>query len=389
MTTTNTVSKFNALEAALNVEVLERPRENHAALVAILARKHFFMIGPPGTAKSYLLRRLVARIDFGDTDEAYFQWLLTKYTTPEEVFGPPSLAELEKGNYVRNTQMKLPNAKVAFLDELFKANSSILNSLLTIMNERLFFNGGITQDVGLSTIFGASNEMPEDEGLHALWDRLHFRFEVKPLQNSSSFITMLSTQVDPNPEKLLTWEDIEAAQAEVQNIKIPTDVFDAIKTLRDNLKATGVEPTERRFAESLDIARAEAYLNGRDTVEVDDLRILRNVMWSRLEDQREVERVCIALGNPIDKEAHELLERVEQLEADLKKAIAESDNPKAVAKQAVEIHSKLHKAKSKVEDLEKRAAAAGRTSETLDALNVKFVEVAKSLMKDGFGMEEA
>lgn len=385
--TLTAVDKLVKIENDLNVDVLERQREIHAAIVALLSRKHFFMIGPPGVAKSFLVRRLIDRIDFGTDDSAYFQWLLTKYTTPEEVFGPPSLAELEKGNYKRNTEQKLPRAHVAFLDEIFKANSSILNALLTIMNERLFFNNGDQETVDLSSIFGASNEMPEDEGLHALWDRLHFRFYVQPVQESGNFVRMLSTHRDPNPEKRITWAEVKQAQTEVEKVELPTDVIDALRTLRDNLKKEGVEPTERRFVESLDIIRAEAYLAGRTIADLDDLRSLRHVMWSRLEDQRTVERTVLELGNPIDKEAHELLERVEGLDQALTEAISTADNPKAVAKRAVEIHAKLHKSKSKLDDLQKRAKEAGRESDTLNDLNRKFTAVAKRLMKDGFAMD--
>lgn len=385
--TLTAVDKLVKIENDLNVDVLERQREIHAAIVALLSRKHFFMIGPPGVAKSFLVRRLIDRIDFGSDESAYFQWLLTKYTTPEEVFGPPSLAELEKGNYKRNTEQKLPRAHVAFLDEIFKANSSILNALLTIMNERLFFNNGDQETVDLSSIFGASNEMPEDEGLHALWDRLHFRFYVQPVQESGNFVRMLSTHRDPNPEKRITWAEVKQVQTEVEKVELPTDVIDALRTLRDNLKKEGVEPTERRFVESLDIIRAEAYLAGRTVADLDDLRSLRHVMWSRLEDQRTVERTVLELGNPVDKEAHELLERVEGLDQALTEAIANADGPKAVAKQAVEIHAKLHKSKSKLDDLQKRAKEAGRESDTLNDLNRKFTAVAKRLMKDGFAMD--
>jgi MoxR-like ATPase len=379
--------KFASLEGALNIDVLERGREIHCASNALVSRRHFFMLGPPGTAKSYLVRRLVHRIDFGEDPNHYFQWLLTKYTTPEEIFGPPLLTELKKGNYIRNTNRKLPLALVALLDEIFKANSSILNALLTIMNERLFFNGADDAEVPLSSIFGMSNEMPADEGLHALWDRLHFRFEVKPVQDGGNFVAMLSTIRDPHPEPILTWDDVVQAQQEAAKVVLGPDIFESLKLLRDNLAKEGIEPTERRFMESLAIIRAEAFLNGRTHAEIDDLRVLRHVLWSRTEDQRVVERTVLELANPIDKEAHDLLERVEGLRNDLLKAVKEADNPRAVAKQAVEIHGKLHKAKQKMDDLQKRVNESGRKSDILEGLEKMFVDVAKLLMTQGFGMD--
>lgn len=387
--TTDLSKKFEILEATVNGDVLERSREIHCALNALVARKHFFMIGPPGTAKSYMVRRIVDRVDFAaekNNSEAYFQWLLTKYTTPEEVFGPPNLADLEEGRYRRNTERKLPVSFIAFLDEIFKANSSILNALLTIMNERLFFNNGDDERTPVSTIFAASNEMPMDDNLWALWDRLHFRFKVEPVRESGNFITMLRTKRDPEPPKLLTWAEIRQAQQEASTVELPSDLFDALKMLRDNLKNEGIEPTERRFVECLGIIQAEAWLNGRDVADIDDMRVLRHVLWSDEEQIRQVERMVLELANPLDKEAHDLLERVEALDAELAKAVRDADTPKAVAKQAVEIHAKLHKAKTRMDDLEKRAAENGRQSDVLTTLQGRFVEVAKRLMSQGFGL---
>lgn len=409
MTTSNLnpalVSKFESLEAAVNNDILERTREIDTAMIALVSRTHHFQIGPPGTAKSLLVRSIVNRI--GDLDyvthdvevdakgnersidraaSGYFQWLLTRYTTPEEVFGPPSLAALEHGRYERNTAHKLPEARIAFLDEIFKGNSSILNALLTIMNERLFFNNGNAIEVPLSSIFGASNEMPQGDELNAMWDRLHFRHEIKPVQDSGNFVNMLTTIRDPNPDPILSWDEIRQAQEQSEKVLLPGDIYEAMKTLRDNLRKEGIEPTERRWVESLRIVRAAAWLNGRDTADIDDLRSLRHVMWARLEDQRIVERAVLELANPIDREASDLLERVEGLEEELRKKIAESDNSKAVAKQAVEIHGKLHKAKARMDELKTRCEENGRKSEILDALNEKFVQVARVLMTEGFGI---
>lgn len=387
MTALTLNEKFTALENAVNVDVLERSREVHCALNALVSRKHFFMIGNPGTAKSYMIRRIVDRIDYGVQDDgnaAYFQWLLTKYTTPEEVFGPPSLADLEEGRYRRNTERKLPRSYVSFLDEIFKANSSILNALLTIMNERLFFNGGDDEKTSVATIFAASNEMPADDNLWALWDRLHFRFKVEPIREAGNFIKMLSTTRDPNPEKIVTWAEVMQAQEEAAKVELPPDLFDTLKVLRDNLKDNGIEPTERRFVECLGIIQAEAWLNGHTVAEIDDMRVLKHVLWNDEEQIRQVERLVLELANPLDKEAHDLLERVDALDAELKKAIKDADTPKAVAKQAVEIHAKLHKAKTRMDDLEKRAKDNGRTSDVLATLQARFVEVARRLMAEGF-----
>ena len=166
---------------------LERSEVIDGALAALLAGQHVLLIGPPGTAKSMLADELCRRLD----GSAYFQWLLTKFTTPEEVFGAVSLRALENDDYRRVTTRKLPEAHIAFLDEVFKANSSILNSLLTVMNERRFHNGRDVLDVPLISLFGASNELPEDDELQALYDRFLVRFVVGYIADDFRFLRML------------------------------------------------------------------------------------------------------------------------------------------------------------------------------------------------------
>jgi MoxR-like ATPase len=148
-------------ELELNNQFLERTVQIRGTLVALLANQHILFLGPPGTAKSQLVYGIQQRL----TGSQVFTWLMSRFTTPDELFGPVSLKGLENEEYRRLTTGKLPECQIAFLDEVFKANSAILNALLSLLNERVFYNNGLQVPCPLITLFGASNEFPEDEGL--------------------------------------------------------------------------------------------------------------------------------------------------------------------------------------------------------------------------------
>lgn len=151
------LNRIANIKSYLNQKFFEREEVIDALFIALVARQHTLLIGAPGTAKSALVMEFSQQV----TGTNYFQWLLTRFSTPEELFGPVSLEALEKGVYKRNTAHKLPEADITFLDEIFKANSAILNSLLTLINERLFYNNGTPIKTPLHSVIGGSNEYPE------------------------------------------------------------------------------------------------------------------------------------------------------------------------------------------------------------------------------------
>lgn len=283
--------KLAEIRQALNANFFERENEVEGMLIALLARQHMLLIGPAGTAKSALSVEL-AKIVQGTT---YFQWLLTKFSTPEELFGPLSLKDLEKGVYKRVTAAKMPEAHLVFLDEIFKANAAILNSILTLINERIFYNDGLPSETPLISVIGASNEYPdEDEELGALFDRFLLRYEVDFIADDKNFIAMMqgTDQVEKMPS--ITLGQLEQLQRLTDDVIIPDEVYDVLSEIRIELRDEGIRPSDRRFQQSLSVLQARAFIHERKVVQVEDVAILKHVLWETI-DQKET--VCSIIQN--------------------------------------------------------------------------------------------
>ncbi len=284
MTNTN-FTKLEEIKKALNAKFFEREEEVEGILVALLSRQHMLMIGPAGTAKSALSVELAKIVQGTD----YFQWLLTRFSTPEEVFGPLSLKDLEQGVYKRNTATKMPEANLVFLDEIFKANSAILNSLLTLINERLFYNNGTPVKVPLMSVIGASNEYPEEgEGLEALFDRFLLRFELDYIADETNFVSMMKGTGQNFVMPSMTMDELVQLQFFTDMVAIPDEVYDTLSKIRNELRDEGIRPSDRRFKQSLSVLQAKALINQRQVVKVDDIVILENALWETVDQKDNV-----------------------------------------------------------------------------------------------------
>jgi len=304
----------------------EREEIIDGLLAALVGRQHVLLVGTPGTAKSAIVVDMAKCI----TGANYFQWLLTRFSTPEELFGPVSLKALENDVYQRNTSGKLPEAHIGFIDEVFKGNSAILNSLLTLANERLFYNNGGVVQSPISSLIGASNEwVEEDEGLEALFDRFILRFEVESIADGNNFIAMLKG--DFNAQRpaisLLELENLQL-QSEMMTT-IPNDILEALRDIRDTLKNEGIHPSDRRFRQSLSLLKAVATIDGRDTVKRKDMSILANSLWVTPEkNERNIVRQVIddISLDPIEKTITEIKAVIKDLSSQVKNTdIAQAD----------------------------------------------------------------
>lgn len=288
--------KVRALRAELKSQLVERDREVDGLLTALLAGEHALLLGPAGTAKSLATRLLCGALD-GAT---YFEWLLTRFSLPEELFGPYSVAAIKRDEYRRVTSGKLPEASIAFLDEVFKANSAILNALLALLNERVFHNGTRgASPVPLTMAVGASNELPEgDDVLAALYDRFLIRFWVSPIADRENMRRMV-TAPEPSCFARLTGPELAAARAGAAAVELGPDIVDLVLGIKDRLSEAGFAASDRRWKKTLKVLRARAYLCGEAVVMPEHAMVLADMLWTEPKDRVDLARLVAKQANPM------------------------------------------------------------------------------------------
>ena len=302
------VEKLHRLRQGLKAHFVERDEIIDGALAGLLSGEHVLFLGPVGTAKSMLARAICDRIE----GASYFNWLLTKFSTPEELFGPISLKGLESDEFKRITQNKLPEAHIAFLDEVFKANSAILNSLLAVLNERIFHNGVAPEAVPLLSLFAASNELPEEGELMALFDRFLLRFQLDYVSDDERFLDLLQLPDEVPATETLTLEDLEQLQTQAARLEIPKAVLADLVALRNALNDEGIEASDRRYRKSLNVLRSYALLAGRNAVTEADLEHLAHILWNDPEEYAPVVKAIEGIARRFSAEKAQLREKARQ-----------------------------------------------------------------------------
>lgn len=368
--------KFLAIEREMTASWLERREEIRGLLVGLIARQHVLLLGPPGTAKSAIAEDLCGRIGGN-----YFRWLLSRTSTPEELFGPISIRALEQDSYRRVTTGKLPEAHVAFLDEIWKCNSAVLNSLLTVLNERLFFNDGQPVSIPLQLAVGASNELPEDrEELGALFDRFLLRYVVSYIREPRNFEAMLAAAASAQ-KTTVTLDELAEAQAEAEAVDV-THVIPMVATLRARLLEQNITVSDRRWKQSLAAIKAYAWLEGRTAAMPDDLAILAAILWQEPEQIMDVRKAVLELASPIDLEAQDLLDQAEEIAHN---ALNAEEVKMAAA--GSEANAKLRRIKKQLEALKNKAQEAGRSTTRLDASLARVEELLREVVAKCLGLD--
>lgn len=312
-------AKLQAGRQALINSLVERQPEVDLCATAMLAGEHVLFVGPPGSAKSAMLDGLLQLLPTASA----FSILFTKFTTPEEVFGPISLQGLKEDKYRRITTNMLPDAHLAFCDEIFKASSAILNTLLRMLNERVFANGdGTFRSCPLLFCLAASNEWPNDDNggkeLGALFDRFLFRKEVKYVsKNGRKELLRRSVANDtcqPVYTDHLTPMEVQAAQQLAQQLPWSDQGKKILWEILEELRRNGIAAGDRRIYKAVKAARAYAFLQGSNEVKPEHLEVLAHVLWDDPTEQpKKCMEVVTRLANPLGQRTLELSQQAEEV----------------------------------------------------------------------------
>ena len=335
------IERFKLLLQEMNRGIYEKETEISLSLLAALAGESIILLGPPGVAKSMVARQL--KTAFWEAQS--FEYLMSRFSTPDEIFGPVSIQKLKTSDtYERAVEGYLPTADVVFLDEIWKAGPAIQNTLLTVINEKIFRNGNREMHLPLKLLVAASNELPaKGEGLEALWDRFVIRIESRPIKLEKNFRAMLleshadfsgSTGVlghadfadnaDFSDLKITAEEYAEWAE-KICKIGVKEEVLDAISAIRKSLRAVNVDEaaerrniyvSDRRWKNIVRLLRTSAFMQDREKVDICDLLPIYHCLWQEPEERDAIRSIVIrALFSPF---AEKLVEMKNALAEDIK-----------------------------------------------------------------------
>jgi MoxR-like ATPase len=307
--------RLQQIGAHLQQQFLAKEEIIRLLLISVLAGEHLLLIGPPGTAKSALVRTLARLLD-----ARYFEYLLTRFSEPNELLGPVDIRAFREGSYRRRTERMLPDAEIVFLDEIFKANSAILNSLLTLLNERKLHIGAERLEVPLLALFAASNEVPSDDSLAALLDRFLLRVRSHNL-DSFHFHRLIAVGLGheqrlilgaaeaAEPPLLAAAELLQLRRQLVSRLTFSEDFLASYKALVVQIRGEGILISDRRVVKLLKLCAASAMLDGREQADEGDLFVLAH-SWNSPEQSEILDGIVQPVVQRFFREHPERLHRL-------------------------------------------------------------------------------
>lgn len=308
--------KITELLKRLNDGVFEKDDVIALTLLSAVAGESIFLLGAPGVAKSLIARRL----KYAFKDGSSFEYLMNRFSTPDELFGPVSIKQLrDEDKYQRVVENYLPSATVVFLDEIWKAGPSIQNALLTILNEKIYRNGDVIIDpVPMKALISASNELPsKGEGLEALWDRFLVRIVVDGVQNKQNFNDMISKSLNSYSDTVtdhlkISNDEYDKWSKDIDSVEIPENIFNVIHVIRNYIdqhnkrednKDNQIYISDRRWRKTTRLLRTSAFLNDRQAVDLMDCFLIKDCLWNETE---QIQAVSQFVSDAIQKHGYTL-----------------------------------------------------------------------------------
>lgn len=377
------------IEKELNDLFLEREEIIRALLCSLITSENAVLLGPPSTGKSRLSRAVCSAVTGG----RFFRAQLTRFSTPEELLGFFSThAMRDEDAFRRKSAGYLPEATIAFVDEVFKPSSALLNVLLPVLEEKEVFDEGRMKPIPLKMFVGASNEMPRDRTeLDALWDRFTVRIMVPPISEGALAKLQLeackprSARVADNAASAtpttISEEALRTLSEQVEEMDA-TAIAPALAEVRARLEDQSIPASARRHLKLVRLVCAQALLSGRSEPTPEDLAVLTHVLWNDPGQARAVRREVMRVANPSLNTAIDLMDEAAEVHA---KAMGAPEDEKTSA--GTDANTSLKKIQNRLLDLREEAQTAGRAPEKIDAYLKRVGEMNKEVMADCLGLD--
>jgi len=374
-----------AIEENMNKRTLECTSEIEAVIAALCTSEHCVLIGPPGTGKS----RIVDDACYYLGGLQVFKSLLHRYIPPEEIVGPISIKALtEKDEYRRITKGKLPEADVAYLDEIFNTSSAFLNTLLNMLNERTFFDGDKQIRIPLRSVIASSNQLPEGldsvapdvQTSRAIYDRILLRCKVQPLQGDRSWVVMVTGNVDipREPSLVLDKSELDVIQSQIAQVSPSRPTIEALLRMRSSCIRDGIMVSDRRWRKCMNLARFKAWKSGRKVTEPKDLLILTNVLWTSPDQISKTMDAVFACAVPAMAIARKLEGKYVEQVQHLRNTPMTDD---AYLQKAIELNKGLLKAKAEIKILMEKNGSIGEVQRIYDWMQGTQQEMALEIRR--------
>jgi len=366
------VGKINKIIKELSNYHVERDLEIRGLALALIAKLNVLLLGEPGVGKSRLVEDWSHHI-FGAN---FFTWLISQFTVPDELAGPPSLKSLEEDKFERKTTGMLPEAHIAFLDEIWKGNSGVINFLLPILNERVFHNEGKAIPVPLLTLVAASNELPEEEDhLEAALDRFVIKFKVNTIQEKGNWLKMMDNFLNYNPDQertKISIDEIKLLQKCVSEVEVPLGVKKTLLSLKASLERKNVYVSPRVVNQSLRAVQAAAILDGKNIADNEHLEVLRHTFWKEPEHEKIIYNEILSKISPDKQKLEECFAEAQEIH---KKALDLKNDDESV-RIAIQKAQHLKKIKEKLENIRQNIKEKNKST----ALAEKYLKKVNDYM---------